>query len=498
MDFLDPRKRRSHKIRLIIGYFLMAIVIGLATVILVYGAYGYGINTKTGQVIQNGLLFVDSKPGGADIYLNGQLQSGKTAARLVLPAADYTLTIKKDGYRSWQRRFVLDEHTISRYVYPFLFPTKPYTVGLKDYPSLPSLVTETPDRHWLLVQSPDSVAGNLVFDQFDTSKLAQAPTSVALPKSVITAADSSSFKVVEWSTNNNQVLLEHIYPGGNEFIVFDRTKPDQSFNVNKLFKVDPSQVALKNKKADQLYVYGDNGNLQIADIGQGTLSDPILKHILAFKPYGDNIVTYVTAVGAPAGQVTAKILDGNNTYPLYTFTAGTTYLLDTAQFNGHWYYVAGSDKTDRIDIFKDPESSIKDPKFGKAVPLVALSDIGATKLNFSDNARFISAEAGSSFAVYDFETDNSYRYTIKSPLTTTLDWMDGHRLIGQSGSQVFVTDYDSKNQVLVSPTVYPEGGFFSRDYNQMITFVPASNGTNVTLERVDLRAGVDLPKDHSQ
>src|SRR3954463_8609217 len=101
MDFLDPRKKRAHKIRLIVGYFLVAIVILLSTVILVYGAYGYGINTKTGQIIENGLLFVDSKPGGADIYLNGKKQPTPTSARLVLPSGDYKLSISKDGYHSW-------------------------------------------------------------------------------------------------------------------------------------------------------------------------------------------------------------------------------------------------------------------------------------------------------------------------------------------------------------------------------------------------------------
>jgi hypothetical protein len=67
MDFLDPRRFRKQKIRLMVGYILIAVAIGLGTVILVYGAYGYGINTKTGDIVQNGLLFVDSKPGGADI-----------------------------------------------------------------------------------------------------------------------------------------------------------------------------------------------------------------------------------------------------------------------------------------------------------------------------------------------------------------------------------------------------------------------------------------------
>ena len=95
MDFLDPRKRRAHNIRLMIGYGLVAIAIGLTSVILVYGAYGYGINTKTGELIQNGLLFVDSKPADAGIYLNGQQNQSPTGARLTLPAGSYELTVKK-------------------------------------------------------------------------------------------------------------------------------------------------------------------------------------------------------------------------------------------------------------------------------------------------------------------------------------------------------------------------------------------------------------------
>src|SRR5260221_190217 len=101
MDFLDPKKRRAYHIRLIVGYILVAIVIGLGTIIIVYGANGYGINTKTGQIVQNGLLFVDSKPGGAEIYLNNADQHTTSSARLVLPAGNYTLTLKKPGYRDW-------------------------------------------------------------------------------------------------------------------------------------------------------------------------------------------------------------------------------------------------------------------------------------------------------------------------------------------------------------------------------------------------------------
>lgn len=477
----------------------MAIVIAFSTYILERAADGFGYNTKTGQIIENGLLFVDSKPGGADIYLNGQKQSNTTAARLVLPAGEYTLTLKKSGYRDWQRKFVLYGHSVARFVYPFLFPEKPRITPLKTYDVMSPLVSESPDHHWLLVQTA-AADGSLAFDEYDTSALAQAPLALDMPASLLTAStDPSSIKEVEWSTDNKHLLLEHDFGANKEFIIFDRTDPTQSINVNNLFKISPTEVSLRDKKVDQLYIYShDKGSLQVADVGQDQLDPPFLKNVLAFKPYGSSIISYVTDVGAPTGDVVAKIWDNGNTYPFYTFTAGSTYLLDIAQFQSHIYYVAGSNAEERVNIYRDPEAYIKDPNYGKAVPLIALDNLGATKVGFSDNARFIGAEAGQTFAVYDLEQLEYYHYVVKQQLAASLTWMDGHRFIGVSGGNVFVCDYDGTNQILVTPTVLDRGAYFSNDYNQMIVFAPVAGSTSVTLERVDMRAGVDLPKNGAQ
>ena len=184
MDFLDPRKRRANRIRLIIAYALMWIAVGLGTIILVYAAYGYGINTKTGEVVENGLLFVDSRPTGAEIYLNGKDQNTTTAARLVLPAGNYTLSLKRSGYRDWQRSFSLEEHSIARDVYPFLLPTKPQVTPLKTFSSEPSLVTQSPDRRWYLVQNPDSTSATISFDEYDTTDLTKQNQVLDMPAAI--------------------------------------------------------------------------------------------------------------------------------------------------------------------------------------------------------------------------------------------------------------------------------------------------------------------------
>ena len=499
MDYLDPRKRRSHRIRLMIGYFLMCTAVGLGTVILVYAAYGYGINTKTGQVVENGLVFVDSQPGGSSIYLNGEYKNTTTPARLILPTGNYSLSLQKTGYRSWSRSFNLQERTIARFVYPFLFPTKPQVTNLKTYTTQPGLIIQSPDRKWLLVQNPDATSSTVSFDEYDTTaltKAAQTPVALDMPANLLSSDQANaSLSLVEWSTDNNHVLLKNTFDGGSEYIVFDRNNPTDSFNVNKLFSITPDQVALFNKKVDQLYIYNQSDQtLQLGDTAKATLAAPILKGVLAFKPYGTDLLTYVTAANQPTGQVQARIWNKGPTYPLYSFKAGSQYLIDAAQYQGQWYYFAGSDTEARINVYKNPLDNIKNPAIGKAIPVLALSDLGATHGSFSTTARFIEVEAGQNFVVFDLETLDTYQYTLGAPLSGPMTWMDGNRLIGQSDGNSFVMDYDNTNAQSLTPTIETDGGLFSKDYHHLLDAQAVDGSSSVNLANIDLRAGVDLPK----
>lgn len=493
MDFLDPRKRRQHNIRLIIGYGLTAIAIGLTSIILVYGAYGYGINTKTGAVIQNGLLYVDSKPSGASIYLNNQLQSNATLARLVLPAGNYDLTIKKSGYRDWSRKFTLNEHSIARYTYTFLFPAKLASQSLKAYTAQPPIITASSDRHWLLVQTPSTDPTTVVFDMYDTSKLDQPPIQLVLPAALLSGSGSQqSLSAVEWASDNNHLLLKHSYQGGDEFIIFNRADPAASLNVSRVFGVPASKMTLRNKKVDQLYIYRqDNNSLSLGDVSKSTLQ-PLINDVLAYQSYGSDLLSYVTTQKVVAGQAMARIWENGKTYPLYTFAAGNKYFLDAAQYQGHWYYVAGSDRADRINIYMDPLNGLKDPSTAKAIPLIALPDSGVNSLAFSDSDRFIGVEAGQNFGIYDIETQSRYQYTLPAPISGEMHWMDGSRLIGLSGGSILAMDYDGTNQQLLVPALNGDNVFFDKNYNQLINPVAVDGG--VALQRTDLRAGTDLPK----
>lgn len=491
MDFLDPRKRRAHSTRLMVGYVLVAIAIGLGGWLLLKAASGYGVDPRTGDIVQNGLLFVGSRPGGADIFINDGRRSSQTSSRLILPAGNYKLTLKKDGYRNWERNIVLNEGSVARYVYPFLFPQEPQPKTLKTYSKNPPFITQSPDRRWLLVQRPETSGGSITFDEFDTDDLTKPPRALVVPNGLLSSLTNSAFQEVEWSTDNKHLLLRHAFSGGDEFVIFNRDIPAESINVNKLFGITPSDVALRNKKIEELYIFlQKSADLQIGNTTDSGIT-ALLKGVLAFKSNGPNLIAYITNQNTPSGQVAARIWDGNQSYALYTFKAGSQYLVDEAQFQGHWYYVVGSNTDERVNVYKDPLDSLRNPSIGRAVPLLSLNILEATKVTFSNNTRFVAAQAGQKLAVYDLEAQDAYRYTLENPLADILHWMDGHRLIGASGGTIFVTDYDSTNQQQLSPTNYQRGGFFDSSYEQLFTTTATEN--SVVLQRIDMRAGVDLP-----
>lgn len=87
--------------RIIYLSFILAFLI-IAPLVILYTA-GYGYNPKKGKIEKTGILYVDSKPKGADIYINKKL-SGKTEKRFPKMLPDkYLLEVKKEGYYDWKK-----------------------------------------------------------------------------------------------------------------------------------------------------------------------------------------------------------------------------------------------------------------------------------------------------------------------------------------------------------------------------------------------------------
>lgn len=476
MDFLDPKKKRAHRTRLFIGYGLMAVAIGIATTIIAFEAFGFGLDRKTGTVIQNGLLFIDTHPEAAQITLNGE-DKGQTDARLVIPDGQYTVELKREGYRGWQRTFRLEGSKIERLVYPFLFPEQLDNEDVQLYSETPAFSTQSLDRKWVIVQRVGIINS---FDIYDLSSENVDPVELTLADTLFTGfgTGAHSLELADWSTDNRHVLLKHIFDGGFEFIMVDREQPALSINVNRTINRAPTAITLRDKKFDELYLHTlPAGTLELADTGAGTVL-PVLTSVLAYKTYSTEEILFATSEGAAVGKTLVKIRTTDKVQVLRELPAGDpTYLLDISKFDGAWFMVAGASQEKKAYIYKEAFETLSRTS-GNKIPIpeaVLKTDNNAQFISFSANVRFVSLQGGNQFAVYDAENDKLFRFNTKLTLAETekARWMDGHRLALNSEGRLKIFEFDGNNMQDLTALQGNHLPYFDRDYDRLFTIGPS-------------------------
>jgi hypothetical protein len=486
MDFLDPKKQRAHTIRLLVGYVLIGIAILGTTSVLLYLAHGFGVG-KDGKVVQNGFVFVSSQPASAKIYLDKKLYKDTTNTRLQLPEATYALQVNRDGYRPWQRTIDVTGGSVSRYDYPLLIANTLTPVPVRNYATIPAFTTQSPDRRWLIVQQTGSVLGFDLYDLANSKKISDNATNFVLPSGVVSspAGADQAWKLAEWSTDNQHVILEHTFSGSSEYILVDTQQPARSQNLTKTLSLPAGQVlSLRDKKFDKYYIFDPTAKT----VTTATLNDPVpvavLADVLAFKSYGNDILLYATETGASTGKVITMLRDGDVTYKIRELGLGAPYLLDLAQYSGDWYVAVSASIDNKAYVFKNPQAVRRAAKIPNLVPVQVLRVTTPNYLAFSSNTRFVMIENAASFSVFDAETVTGYTYAASAPLDAGVahaTWMDGHRLTYVSGGKVVIFDYDNINvQTLVAstPAFLP---FFDRDYRNLYTFMPPTAATGQSI-----------------
>lgn len=491
MDYLDPKKQLIERIVLYVGYVLIAIAILFATLVLLYEADGFGFG-KNGTIIQNGLIFLSSQPNPAQIYLNGQHYKGTTNTRIFLPSGLYQVKLSRTGYRPWNRTISLIGGTVMHFDYPFLVPTTLKTSKLQNYTSAPGLVTQSPDRRWLLVQLPGS---DTSYDLYDLKNPNSKPTPFTIPATIVSKATTSeSWQLEEWADDNQHVVLEHHFDGRVEFIMIDRANPDQSINLNTTLNANPTDLSLNNKKYDQYYLYDSSTqSLDSASLGSPTLVN-VLSHVLAYQSYSNNTVLYVTNDDAPTGKVLVKLTTGSQTYIVHSFPIGANYLLNLTTYSGILYVVAGASNENKVYIFRDPIGQLAAEPSHAVVPIQVLHVTAPNYVSFSDNTQFIVAENGPHFGVYDIENKNGYNYTTTLPLDQPqvhATWMDGDRLVYVSGGKEIMFDYDDVNQqtlITQNPAYLPA---FSTNYTYLYGIANGDSPNQIAVTQTSLLTPAD-------
>jgi len=487
MDFLDPVAKKKKTRRLFFGYGLVTILISLATYVLAATAVGYEVFDFGDDVVQNGLLFLDSKPVSATISVDGKLEDDSTDTKLTLNGGEYTITLNQTGYSSWSKKIAIEGGKVRFVIYPRLIPTILTPTKLADLPANTGFTSQSPDLRWLVVQQNADLPA---IDIFDPQNLSSPATGGVFPASILSNAsgDYGDFEVVSWADDNRHFLLLQKLPNGQQsYLLIDRENLDLSVNLSTVFGVNPTSVSFKDKKKDKFYMYfATGGLLRLADLETSTIGEPILDQVLAYQSSGSDLIVYATTKDATAGKVAVKIFHKDTSYTMseLNFDGSNKYFLELSNFEGSWYYAVGSGASTQVQIFRNPLNFIAAKTPIPAAQLATLKAGIPESISFSPKLqRFIMVRSGQSVAVYDAEEAKSYRYDLPFTVDTfaKLSWAGPYHLQTVAGGKLQLLEFDGQNsrELLIVRGVTP--GYFSKDFKTLYSISPTATASSLDL-----------------
>ncbi len=473
MDYLDPKKKKNKRARLMLGYALLGIAIGFATIIFVYLTNGYYLDNTTGTVIQNGLIYIDSKPESAEVYLNGEKQRGSTDARLVVPEGKYDISLYREGYRDWSRKLILEGGSLRRLTYARLVPEDIDNQLAVNLPSVPTMQSQSIDKRWLIMAFKDDPLIMRVLDlNKDTLNLEEVPLPLELLKTKL----PGSWKVLDWADDNKTFLAEYRTTESVEYALIDRDKPENSINIKDVFKDQKfTSVSMRDRKKDLLFLhYASTGALFRAN-STSALIEPVLNDVVDYTSFGNDAILYVSETGAKEGHVKAILNKDGEDYLLREIKKDTKYLLDMSKLGNALVIGVGSKAENRVIVFNDPIAAINDNDFSSIpVPTTVLRVDGPEELAISSDSSTIMARGGQRFASHEFDAARSYNYKVEEVPDKGQEtrWMDGQHLTFSSGGKQIMMDFDGSNIYTLLESDPLLGSIFDSSIDDMYTFLP--------------------------
>lgn len=218
------------KIRILILIITIIVVGSLSYLISLY-ARGYRLDSKKLKLTPSGLLIVKSNPEGAQVLIN-QEAKGFTNINLTLAPETYDITVKKEGYTSWNKRITIKKEEVTE-VDAHLFKIAPSLSAVTFNSCLNPIASDDSTKIAFVVPA---TAQNIAEEKeglwvLDNTNL---PLGFSRDPKRITDGDLKD-SIWFWSPNGREILLNT--PKG-KFLLDTASFTPQDKRINILTKTD--------------------------------------------------------------------------------------------------------------------------------------------------------------------------------------------------------------------------------------------------------------------
>lgn len=448
-------EKRKKRIQLTFIYFLMVSTVVGVTAILVLITQGYRFNKYDGKIGQGGLVQFNSDPGGASVTVDSITLGTSTPHRVTLTSGKHTITMKKKGFRDWQKNVTVRPGSVLWLNYAKLIPSDIKATAVMDFEKVDDSITSKSQKSMVIL--PDSTQPVLYHANLDRDTPVLKEIQIDMQVATVPAiGEAQHFKLEKWDYDGRNILIKHTYGDEKvEWLVVDTQGPNRVINVNTAFpelKVNKIEFTMGNNQG--LYVVNDLGELYELDIIGGTQSKAILSGVRDFNQYDNSTVVYSTQPDPATGRVSVGYLTRGNEKPriVRTYPAGTTnHRLDIGKYYGQVYYALTHDNKMEILTGNLPASGASSDLTLVNVAEVNLPDNQTFASGFSlKENRFVFAQSSVGIVSYDLELLKSSTVNFSTATDRSIVWVDKFHFVSQVGSDLRLSEFDGQNTHSIS------------------------------------------------
>lgn len=465
----------------------MSIIILVLVAALMLVIMGYRFNRLDGKLEQGGLLQYDSRPNGADVYVDSARLANRTANKITISAGNHTIRMTKDGYNDWSKDVTIKAGAVLWLNYTRFVPKDKQIDTVATASSMTSAAVSGNQRLVAFKDDPATPSVSVASIDGDTPKVEKydlASGSFTAPAD----AKNQAFSIDSWDGDARYLLIRHTYDGDkSEWLMLDTQGDKSTLNITTSMGVTIGSAEFVSGNSRALYILETNGELRRIDLGAKTISAPIITNVAEFYQYDRSTITYATKIDDTTKKRTIGYITNGaskaRTLKTYADLGDTPLHLRIGHYFDKTYVAIAYGETLDITSGDLPSSDSTDVSKQVQVASVTIPG-GVTKLAFSpDTQRFVSAETPTSITTYDLELNTLGSAKIENANGRGIQWVDREHFVSNTG-EMALYDFDGTNRQVLTSGGLSLPVVITPNNKYMVVFTQDAHGAH--LQRIKL------------
>lgn len=448
------RKYFPHSTLKIFGFFIAAILFGAASFFLLYMAKGYvfELNGLKINFKKTGMIIYSSKPSDGKVTLNGKKVKKGSGSSLFpskiygLLAGDYDLRLEKENYLPWEKKLHIEQGFVTWANYILLFPQNPVRDTVIEDGKITAAESSPDNRKIAFIYETLANKQEIwLLDTLNLSKTKLMPASQTQEEMLA----SNSVLSMNWSEDSSKVLLKFKSKEKNGFFVMNTRDPENSINLNEMFKMDFDNLIWSPTDSSELFWLKES-NLYKVNLSNKTLSASLADKIVSINTSESRSLYLVRDLSGERSMWTIDTAGGNLTKIIKSLP------------NSKNYQVRTSNKNNDILVIVDGEvrTLYMVKNIGDKVDLIELSK-SSTDANWSEDGKKVLYSNEKNIWAYDLEKSKEFEVA-KDVDVKFVSWYDDFHLAVNIAGEYKIIEMDGGNPVLIGKSSISKV-FFSPD-----------------------------------